>query len=93
MLSQDITVNGARPSAAQCLDHQAEHRAGRAVAAQVGRDAGLVGDELAGDVVEVVAALGDGQADDPGVRVRHLLDDGVGGVDGEQVLDDAADDA
>ena len=49
---------------------------------------------LAGiDVLDVVAALGDGQRDDPGGRRGQQFDDGLGVVGGVAVVDDRPDHA
>ena len=89
MLSQDMTVNGGMPrsrrrTSASVISpkvvrrHRARH--------QIGLHRRIVGVELAGDRVEVVAALGDRQRDDPGGRVGHLLDHRLRVVRREQVL-------
>jgi hypothetical protein len=54
---------------------------------------GVVGVELPGDVVDVVAALGHGQRHDPGGLGGHLLDHRLRVVGRQQVLRDRADDA
>ena len=82
----------ALPAAPQCLGDQAErgprHRARLEIAQHV--RVGHV--ELAGDVAEVVAALGDRQRHDPGRGRRHPLDDRLRIVGREQVLHDGPDD-
>ena len=81
------------PAAAQRLRDQAERRLRRGAGLEVGGHLGALGVELAGDVVDVVAALGDRQRHDPRRLGGHLLDHGLGVVGREQVLDDRADDA
>ena len=49
---------------------------------------GIVELELTRGGVEVVAAFGDGQRNDPGVRTGHLVDDGVGIVAAQQKIDE-----
>ena len=82
----------ALPATAQRLSDQSERgprdRAGR----QVGEHVRVGRVELAGGVVDVVPALGDGQRDDPGRWRRHLLDDRLRVVRCEQVLHDRPDD-
>ena len=53
---------------------------------------GVAGVELAGHLVDEVAALGDGQRHDAGARVGQPVDDGLRVVGREEQLDDAADD-
>ena len=77
--------------APQRLGHEPEHRLRRPVRLEVRRHGGVVLDELAGRVVEVVAALGDGQRDDPRLRRGELLEHRLGVVGRVQVLDERAD--
>ena len=72
---------------------QAEHGAGRVGGPDLGDDLGVARIELAGDPVDVVSALGDGEGDDLGSRVGDLGDDGVGVIGGVKVVDDGSDDA
>src|SRR5699024_4218017 len=51
-------------TAPECLDHVAEVGARGCAGFEVGAHGGIVEVELAGDLVDVVAALGDGQGDD-----------------------------
>ncbi|TKW53675.1 hypothetical protein CTA1_5501 [Colletotrichum tanaceti] len=59
---------------------------------EVVADVRVVGLQLVGVLVVVVAALGDGQGDDVGVLVGHLGDDGLAVVGGVEERVDAADD-
>ncbi len=91
MLSQDRTVKGARPRCrrrANASMTRPKRGLRRRAGLEVVYDARVVRVELPGDGVEVVAALGDGERDDPGLLVGHLLDHRLRVVRGEQVLDD-----
>jgi hypothetical protein len=81
----------ALPPPPQRLHDQAEGGPRHRIGPEVGDHAwvGLV--ELRGGGVEVVAALRDGERDDPRRLVRHLLDHRLGVVGREQVLGDRAD--
>ncbi len=79
--------------ARQRLGHEPEHRLRRRAVLEVLRHRRVVLDELAGPVVEVVAALGHRQRHDPRRRVGELLDHRLGVVGREHVLRDRADDA
>jgi len=63
-----------RPPQVQGLDDEAEGGARRAVAGGVLEHRGVGGREAAGRVVDLIAALGDGQRDDPRGGVGELLD-------------------
>jgi hypothetical protein len=78
-------------AASECLGHQAEHGARHGSRPQVGQHRRIGRVELAGDRVEVVAALGDGERHDPGGRRGHLLDHGLRIIGREQVLHDRPD--
>jgi len=58
----------------------------------IGSHSRVLGVELARHMVEVVPALGDGERDDAGRRVGHLLDDALRIVRCVQVLHDGSDD-
>ena len=75
----------------QRLGHEPEHRLRRPVRLEVRHHRRVVLDELAGRVVEVVAALGHGQRHDPRLRRGELLEHRLGVVGRVQVLDDRAD--
>ena len=77
---------------AQGLDDVAEGGGGLAGVGGVAAGALGVGAEGAGGVVDVVAALGDGQRHDAGGRGGHDLQDAVAVVGGEAVVVDGADD-
>ena len=62
----------------QCLGHQAEH-------------VHLAGPDGVAVQIDVVAALGDGQRNDPGARGGQQFDDGLGVVGRVLVVDDRAD--
>ena len=84
---------GARLAApAQGLDDVAEGGGGLAGVGGVAAGALGVGAEGAGGVVDVVAALGDGQRHDAGGRGGHDLQNAVAVVGGEAVVVDGADD-
>ena len=93
-LSHDITVNGSisrsrrRRSASVTSPNTVF---GGPSASRSARHRRVVLDELAGRVVEVVAALGDGQRDDPRLRRGELLEHRLGVVGRVQVLDQRAD--
>ena len=72
---------------------QAEHGAGRVGGLNLGDDLGVARVELAGDPVNVVSALGDGEGDDFGSRVGDLGDDGLGVIGGVEKVDDGTDHA
>lgn len=59
---------------------------------EVELDVGVLALELVGVLVVVVAALGDGERHDVGIRVSHLRDEGLAVVGGQEVGVDAADD-
>ncbi len=82
----------ALPATAQRLGDQAERGPRDRAGLQVGEHVRVGRVELAGGVVDVVPALGDGQRDDAGRGRRHLLDDRLRVVRGEQVLHDRPDD-
>jgi hypothetical protein len=94
MLSQDMTVNGGMPArrrrsrASTTYPNTVE---GVAPGLQVGDHPGVVGDEFAGGLVEVVAALGDGQGDDAGLGPGQRFEDALRIVGGVEVVDDRAD--
>ena len=60
---------------------------------EVVADVGVAGLELAGGVVDVVAALGDGEREDAGGGGGHALEDGFAVFGGEEIVDERADDA
>src|SRR5699024_9236779 len=80
-------------TAAQRLDHVAEVSAGGGSGFEIGAHGGVVEVELAGDLVDVVSALGDGQGDDADGRVAHALQGRFGVVGGVEVVHDRADHA
>src|SRR5674536_187038 len=94
MLSQDITRERSQaplPATDQSLGDQAERRSRYRPRRQVVHDVRGSGGELAGDGVDVVAAFGDGQRDDPDQRIGHPLDHPLWIIGRQQVLDDRAD--
>ena len=80
------------PATPQRLNDVAE--GGRRLAGVLGvvDGSGCLSAERAGGVVNVVAALGDRQRDDPGGRCAQEGQDGLGVVGGEEVVVDRADD-
>ena len=82
------------PAVPQRRDDIAEDR-GRCRTRSQGRDVGdddrVVADELAGDGVDVVAALGDGEGDEANGRVREQSEQSLRIVGPEAVVDDRAD--
>ena len=80
-------------AAAQRLDDVAEGgaRGSAGVGGDVGLDRRVAVVELPGARALVVAALGDGEADDPRRRVGHAVEHGAGIVGGVEVVDDRAD--
>ena len=84
--------NAAVPAATQRLGDQPEHGARHRARREVGLEARVGGVELAGDGVDVVAALGDRQRHDPRGRVGQRLQDRLGVVGGEEVAHDRPDD-
>ena len=80
------------PPARQSLGDEAEHGARCAGMGEIVTDVRRVEPEPAGRLVEIVAALGDGQRDDADGRIAQPAQHGLGIGRGEQVLDDGADD-
>src|SRR5450759_3988923 len=76
------------PATDQSLGDQAERRSRHRPRRQVVHDVRGSGGELAGDGVDVVAAFGDGQRDDPDQRIGHPLDHPLRIIGRQQVLDD-----
>ena len=80
------------PATPQRLNDVAEGRRRLARVLGVVDGPGAEGAELAGGIVNVVAALGDRQRDDPGGRRAQEGQDDLGVVGGEEVVVDRADD-
>jgi hypothetical protein len=86
-------LDAARASPRQGLGDKAEHRARRAVAAEVVAHVRVVGDESVRLRIDVIAALGDGQRNDAQVRAGQQREHLVRLVRPEQVVDLGADHA
>ncbi len=80
-------------AAGQCGADETEHGGRRCGVRQVMLDLRQVGHELAGAVVDAVAAFGDGQRDDANRRVGQFVDQCLGAVLGQQHVADRADHA
>jgi hypothetical protein len=84
MLSQDITVNGAR----QGFGDQPKDGAGRRPWFQVALHVRTAGVELSRDWMQVIATFGNGERDDTRAGLRHLLDDQIRILRRQQILQD-----